>query len=107
MSKFVRREDTYSELLISIASYEKKIEELRKINDALKTKAHALKERNVPIERPRNDHDQILLIEVFKELHAKTETYKVARLKMEKVRDWSIKTLLRIDMVLSNPYTNF
>lgn len=86
---------------------------MRKTNDSLKTKVHALKERNVPLERPRNDQDHILLIEVrkkylkmnfiflkvFKELHAKTETYKVAKLKIEKVRDWSIKTLLRIDKV--------
>jgi len=107
VSKFVRREDTYSELLISIASYEKKIEELRKTNDILKSKVHILKEKNVPIEKTRNDHDENLLIEVFKELHAKTETYKVAKLKIEKVRDWSIKTLLRIDKsqnIMKNDY---
>jgi len=61
----VRREDTYSELLISIASYEKKIEELRKTNDILKSKVHILKEKNVPIEKTRNDHDENLLIEVI------------------------------------------
>jgi len=99
VSKFVRREDTYSELLISIAAYEKKIEELKKNNDALLTKVHSLKEKNVPIEKPKTEkeHEHNQLIEIYKELHLRTETYKQAKLKIEKVRDWSIKSLLKID----------
>ena len=65
----MRREDTYSELLISIAAYEKKIEELKKNNDALLTKVHSLKEKNVPIEKPKTEkeHEHNQLIEVNKE----------------------------------------
>jgi hypothetical protein len=104
VSKFVRREDTYSELLISIAAYEKKIEELKKNNDILVTKVHLLKERNVPIEKPKTEkeHEHNQLIEVYKELHLRTETYKQAKLKIEKVRDWSLKSLMKIDKAENN-----
>jgi len=91
-------------LLISIAAYEKKIEELKKNNDALVTKVHLLKERNVPIEKPKTEkeHEHNQLIEVYKELHIRTETYKQAKLKIEKVRDWSLKSLMKIDKAENN-----
>lgn len=64
MNKFIKKEDTYSELLISIAAYEKKIEDLKKKNDNLRSRVHSLKEMNAPFERQRigkNSENQQLL----------------------------------------------
>lgn len=43
MSRFVNREQTYSELLISIADYERKIDSHKKENEELNSKIAALK----------------------------------------------------------------
>lgn len=57
VNKFINREQTYSELLISIADYERKIDELKKRNDHLKGEIQALKEKNLPGEKPKNEKD--------------------------------------------------
>lgn len=43
MSRFANREQTYSELLISIADYERKIDSHKKENEELNSKMNALK----------------------------------------------------------------
>jgi cell division protein FtsB len=53
--RFVNREQTYSELLISIADYEKKIGVLKKHNEQLKSTIQSLKDQNGPSERYRED----------------------------------------------------
>ncbi len=35
-------------------------------------------------------------------MHLRTETYKQAKLKIEKVRDWSLKSLMKIDKAENN-----
>jgi hypothetical protein len=58
VNKFINREQTYSELLISIADYERKIDELKKINDGLKAKIHSLKEKNLPSEKVKGEKSE-------------------------------------------------
>ena len=53
VNKFVNREQTYSELLISIADYERKIDELKKVNDGLKNKLDGLKDKNVHTDKAK------------------------------------------------------
>ena len=55
VNKFVNREQTYSELLISIADYEKKIAHAQKVNEQLKANIQALKDKSQPLERTREE----------------------------------------------------
>lgn len=59
VNKFVNREQTYSELLISIADYEKKIAHSQKVNEQLKATIQSLKDRNQPIERTREEKNGV------------------------------------------------
>lgn len=51
----MNREQTYSELLISIADYERKIDELKKVNDGLKNNLQGLKEQNVNPDKAKQE----------------------------------------------------
>lgn len=106
VNKFINREQTYSELLISIADYERKIEGLRKINEQLKGKIHTLKDANVPVEkaRPEKSGDRAKTPALDKELAATSEKYKKAKLVVEKTYAWTIKTLQKLDKVIDKNY---
>lgn len=101
VNKFINREQTYSELLISIADYERKIDELKKRNDHLKGEIQQLKEKNLPGEKPKNEKGDAKdeTPEIIKQLNEKTENYKQAKLILEKTYTWSLKTLIKIDKV--------
>ena len=84
MSKFVNREQTYSELLISIADYEKKISDLRKVNEQRSVNIQSLKEQAGPPERLKEERTDIhsSLLEVTK---LETKKYNDnSRIKIEK-----------------------
>jgi len=77
VNKFINREQTYSELLISIADYERRIDELKKTNDTLKTKIQSLKDKNVVVEKGKDKQNvEEQIPEIYKELSAKTDSYK-------------------------------
>lgn len=49
----MNREQTYSDLLLSIADYERKIDTARKISEELKDKIHNLTENVIPQEKAK------------------------------------------------------
>lgn len=55
----MNREQTYSELLISIADYEKRISDLRKVNEQRKLAIQSLKDQALPPERLKEDRTDI------------------------------------------------
>jgi len=99
VNKFANREQTYSELLISIAEYEKRISELRKVNESLKAKAHSIKEQALPPEKLKEDKigAKSHLLESYKDLESASEATKQSKLVMEKAYSWSLQTLIKID----------
>lgn len=106
MNKFINREQTYSELLISIADYERKIDELKKTNDKLKADIHALKEKNLPTEKVKGEKTEKndTAHDIIKELAEKNESYQKAKLVLEKTYTWAIKTLLKLDKVVISSF---
>jgi hypothetical protein len=60
----LNRENTYSQLLISIAEYEQKLEELRKINENGKTTIQSLKNDEVFQDGGKEGEKKVLTPEV-------------------------------------------
>lgn len=109
VSKFVNREQTYSELLISIADYEKRIAELQKINEQRKAKIQSLKEVNLPSEKYKEDKpgDKPNLLETYKNLETVSDAYKNAKLVVEKTYSWIMQVLIKNDKakkIFNNKY---
>lgn len=65
VSKFLSREETYGQLLISIAEYEKRIERLKKENEDLAHSLDHLKSDINGLERPPNIKKQSMEADVI------------------------------------------
>ena len=72
ISKFLNREERYSELLISIADFERKVDVARKNKDKLEAKLAELKDHSLTLdklrEERRGDKGQLAEVIVFFEL---------------------------------------
>jgi len=55
IEKFLKREEDYSDLLISISKMEKQAEEFRKANEELQKKLNRLKEKNIAVEKQKSE----------------------------------------------------
>lgn len=95
----MNREQTYSELLISIADYEKKISDLRKVNEQRKINIQSLKDQALPPERLKEERTDIhsSLLDSYKELEVISEKSKQAKLMVEKTYGWTMQALVKID----------
>jgi len=79
---------------------------LRKVNESLKGKTHNLKELNVPAEKVKNEKsgDRAETPELGKELSARTDKYKKAKLVIEKTYIWTLKNLQKLDKIVEKTY---
>lgn len=108
VSKFINREQTYSELLISIADYEKRIAELRKVNEQRRAKIQSLKEVALPADKYReedaegNHGEKTNLVESYKHLESVTDIHKNSKLVVEKAYSWLMQSLIKMDKVKTN-----
>lgn len=55
MEKFIKREETYSELLTSISNHEKQLEEAKAKKEKLQAKAAALREKRANIQKQKGE----------------------------------------------------
>jgi len=100
-TRFLHREQKYSELLISIADLERKVDEARKENEQLNAKILELKDQSMMLDKLNEDRrvDKGATAEAQKELNTKIDAYKKANLTLESAHRWGVKTLKKLDKV--------
>jgi len=110
ISKFLGREEKYSELLISIADSERKNSEARKHNEQLAKKVKELREENNQLDKMNEERKDVkgLNIEAKRELNAKIAAHKKSSLILESAHHWGVRALIKVDKVIlwrfQNPY---
>mmetsp|Transcript_7870 Transcript_7870/g.8855 ORF Transcript_7870/g.8855 Transcript_7870/m.8855 type:complete len:575 (+) Transcript_7870:29-1753(+) len=110
VNRFVNREQTYSDLLLSIADYERKIDTARKICEELKDKIHNLTENVIPQEKAKihgstgNRQD---IISLDKELAARNERFRKYKLLLDKSYSWAIRMLQKLQKLDGTVKFNF
>lgn len=95
--KFLNREQTYSQLLISIADYEKRIEDLKKQNDELKNKLDKLKSEVQPIEKTDSSKVNFQLEGVYENFRNANDKEELAKLTEERVYNWLLRQLMKLE----------
>jgi hypothetical protein len=92
-------ENTYSQLLISIAEYEKRIETLKKLNEDYKIKLEKLKSENSALDKHEDKHLKLELDEEFNRFREVSEKAEYCKLTEERVYHWMIRILQKLDRV--------
>jgi len=99
ISKFLGREEKYSELLISIADSERKNGEARKHNEQLAKKVKELREENNLLDKMNEERRDVKgqNVEVRRELNAKIAAHKQSSLILERTHHWGVRALTLVD----------
>ncbi|KRX00068.1 hypothetical protein PPERSA_07265 [Pseudocohnilembus persalinus] len=94
--KFLNREHTYSHLLISIADYEKKIEDLKKSNENYKHELQKLKEEFSHSEKDSNKNSDQELEALMHKYSQVSEKQQNCQITEERVNEWLKRNILRL-----------
>jgi len=99
VEKFIKREETYSELLVSISSHEKQVEEAKQKKEALQAKVEVLREKRAANQKQKGERkmNETQTNNIYKIFGEKSDTSKQANFQLERSHLWALKTLRIID----------
>jgi len=107
VSKFLTREQTYSELLVEVASSEGRIDKLRRENEVLRIRLNELKIGTEEVEGGHTEPEEIVklrkeLEEVRREEAIKKEKYYNVEIVQDLIDNWARKIIIKIDEDVSD-----
>lgn len=102
VSKFLNREQTYSELLVAVADSESRIDKLRRENELLRTRLNELKIGTDETEGGSHESEEIMLLkreldEVLREDAIKKDKYYNVEIVQDLIDNWARKIIIKID----------
>ena len=107
VSKFLNREQTYSELLFAVADSESRIDKLRRENELLRARLNELKIGTEDIEAGAHESEEIIILkkeldEVQREDSIKKEKYYNVEIVQDLIDNWARKIIIKIDEDVSD-----